>query len=357
MGTHPGWPTPVADGGTLAELVAADPERHLGREALVRFGPQVPFLLKVLAAGRPLSVQVHPTPEQARAGFLAENLGGIALDDPARNYVDDRAKPEMMLAVEPMRALCGFRPIAEVRADLRTLLGTPEGVHATLDRLLAGASEQNALRGAVELLLGGAQEVDAFRERIVAAAAGVVGDTADVIQLLAATHPGDPGTAVAVLLNHVRLAPGEAVFLDAGTMHAYLSGLGVEVMSTSDNVLRGGLTSKHVDVAELSRITRFEASRPFRVTAEEDAPGRFRYRPPVAEFQLQRLEVAPGERVAMVEHAPSILLVTSGEVELASGTESVRARRGGSLFIGADEGPVTLLGTDCRAVAYSATLG
>ncbi|GAA0308784.1 mannose-6-phosphate isomerase, class I [Kineococcus aurantiacus] len=361
IGTHPGFPTPTADGRTVADVVAADPAGVLGAETAGRGGTRLPFLLKVLSAGRPLSVQVHPSPEQARAGFADEETRGVPLGAPHRNYVDDQPKPEMMVAVTPMRALAGFRDPAAVRADLHRLLGAPGGgTSAELDALLAGPDPAATLRGALRLLLSGGEPAAGFVTRLVAAARAADADdtTAGVVRLLAEHHPADPGIAVGALLNHVDLAPGQAVFLGAGTPHAYLQGTGVEVMSASDNVLRGGLTSKHVDVEELLRIVDPVVSAPHRVAPEETAAGSRVFRTPVPDFALQRLEGGPGAELAVEQNGPVLLLVLAGSALVTSGPgDAEELRRGGSLLVGAAEGPARLRAGDDGVLAFAATVG
>ena len=360
LGAHPGFATPTEDGRALADVVAEDPPVALGEEGITRFGSRLPFLLKVLAAGKPLSLQVHPTPEQAREGFAAEEARGVPRDAGHRNYKDDQAKPEMMVAVEPMRTLCGFRRPAEALADLRALLGAADGsdeVHAALEEALGAPDEADALRRSLVLLLGGDAGVVRLVERLVAAAAGAEGEAASVLRLVAEGHPGDPGIAVALLLNHAELAPGEAVYLGAGTVHAYLQGLGVEIMNGSDNVLRGGLTSKHVDVEELVRVVRFAPEAPHRVRPVEEPAGRFRYLPPAAEFQLQRLEPAEGGELPVEQRGATIVLVTAGEVELEAGGARLELARGDSAFVPAGEGGLRVRARGAGAVAYAATAG
>ena len=361
IGAHPGFATPTTDGRTVADVVSADPVGGLCADTAHRFGNRLPFLLKVLAAGRPLSVQVHPTPEQARAGFADEESRGIARTAPERNYVDDQAKPEMMVALEPMRALAGFREPAAVREDLHRLLGSPRGrssLWAELDVMLADAEPASALRGALALLLSGGAAVEEFLHRLVDAAANAAADdvTASVIRLLAEHHPGDPGIGVGVLLNHVDLRAGDGLFLGAGTPHAYLQGIGVEVMSTSDNVLRGGLTSKHVDVDELLRIVDPVASPPQRVTPEGGPSGSQVFRAPVREFQLQRVHAGPGAQVALEQHGPLVVLVIDGAARLATSSSAQALQRGDSVLVPAAEPGARLHAGPGGLLAFAATV-
>src|SRR5690606_32245761 len=188
-----------------------------------------------------------PDPGQAARGYAAEEAAGVPVGAPHRRYVDPYAKPELLVAVTRFRALCGFRDPAE-SAELLAGLDVPglaPAVSALRERELQG--------GVGSLLSGGA----ALADEVSAAAEGR-GGAYRVVEELATRHPGDPGLAVTLLLNQVALAPGEAVFMPPGNLHAYLGGTGVEIMAASDNVLRGGLTSKHVDVAELLRVLSYE---------------------------------------------------------------------------------------------------
>jgi mannose-6-phosphate isomerase len=334
LGAHPGAPAAVErDGGRIAltEVLAAEPVQWLGRPVLDRFGPRLPFLLKVLAAAAPLSLQAHPDAEQARAGHAAEQ----ARSGGRRNYVDPFHKPELLVALGPMEALCGFRdPAASARA--LAALGVPQ-LRPVLDALTTGPV---GLAEAVRRLL---EWPTAERAGLVAAARAADGPDADLVALLAEAYPADPGVLVALLLNRVRLAAGEAIWMPAGNLHAYLRGTGVEVMAASDNVLRGGLTPKHVDVAELLRVLRFEVlDRPV-VAPREVADGVVTWPVPVDDFALHRVTV--GDRrpeVTLAVPGPRVVLCTAGRitvtdgvapVTLGSGRAAVGPAAGGSLTV------------------------
>ena len=280
-GTHPG-----------------SPSRVVGREGDLRdVAGELPFLLKILAAGTPLSLQVHPTAAQAREGFARENAAGIPFDAPHRTYKDPYAKPEMIYALsEEFRALSAFRPVAETRAVL-------DAVDASLLRDLRTDAD---LRAVVKRLL--TADVRAEVDALVAAGAAAEGDSWDTVRLLAAHYPGDPGIAVSLLLHTVVLARGEALYLPAGNIHAYLSGLGVELMGPSDNVLRCGLTPKHVDAGELLAVVDFTPVVDPRLAAQVDG-GVTRFAPPASGW---RLLVAEGED--LVADRASVLVVLEGEV-------------------------------------------
>jgi mannose-6-phosphate isomerase len=334
LGAHPGSPSvvvnpAVVDGAdTLADWFAAEPARALGRDR-----SELPFLLKVLAADEPLSIQAHPTPEQARAGFAAEEAAGVPIDSPTRNYKDPFPKPEIIVALsESFDALCGFRTPAETIVDV--------------DALDAGTGRLAALRGSVatslESTLAWLFDGSAESRAVVAAVGELGGSVADpspsvaTVVDLAARWPGDPGVVVSLLLNRVTLRRGEALFLPAGNVHAYLGGLGVELMAPSDNVLRGGLTPKHVDVPELLRVLEFEPLPVPRLLPVETAPGVERFEPGGVGFAL--LRVHAGGAGAVVEiGGPSVLLVTDGEVVVKGQDGSMRLRRGESAFVTPDE--------------------
>ncbi|WP_440557884.1 mannose-6-phosphate isomerase, class I [Streptomyces sp. SCPE 10] len=311
MGAHPGAPSRTPR-GTLAEVIDADPERELGKEAVAKFGPRLPFLLKILAADAPLSLQVHPDLAQAREGYADEERRGVPLDAPERNYKDANHKPELICALTEFDGLCGFRP-PERAADLLAALGV-DSLKPYVD-LLHARPEDAALREVLTAILTADREETARTVAEAAAAcARLGGDHAPYAQL-AHHYPGDPGVLAAMLLNHVRLQPGEALFLGAGVPHAYLSGLGVEIMANSDNVLRCGLTPKHVDVPELLRVVRFEASEPGVLRPEAAPDGEEVYETPTDEFRLSR-HVLPegGTAHDLTRDTPQILLCTAGAV-------------------------------------------
>ncbi|SFY47404.1 mannose-6-phosphate isomerase, class I [Streptomyces sp. F-1] len=311
MGAHPGAPSRTAR-GTLAEVIDADPERELGKETVARFGPRLPFLLKILAADAPLSLQVHPDLAQAREGYADEERRGVPLDAPERNYKDANHKPELICALTEFDGLCGFRP-PQRTADLLAALGV-DSLKPYVD-LLHARPEDAALREVLTAILT-ADRAETARTvaEAAAACARLGGDHAPYAEL-AHHYPGDPGVLAAMLLNHVRLQPGEALFLGAGVPHAYLSGLGVEIMANSDNVLRCGLTPKHVDVPELLRVVRFEAGDPGVLRPEAAPDGEEVYETPIDEFRLSR-HVLPAGGTAhdLTRDTPQILLCTAGAV-------------------------------------------
>ncbi|GAA1599312.1 MULTISPECIES: mannose-6-phosphate isomerase, class I [Streptomyces] len=342
MGAHPGAPSRLDRGAgetTLADVIAADPERELGAAAVARFGPRLPFLFKILAAGAPLSLQVHPDLEQARAGYAEEERRGIPADAPHRNYKDPNHKPEMVCAITSFEGLCGFRPPREAAALLDGL--KVDSLTPYVD-LLRAHPEDAALREMLTAVLTADRAETARTVAEAAAAAERLGGPYTPYATLAHHFPGDPGVIAAMLLNHVRLQPGEAMFLGAGVPHAYLDGLGVELLANSDNVLRAGLTPKHVDVPELLRIVRFDPGDPA-LLRPEDGDEEV-YDTPIDEFRLSRLALAPGAAPhRLPAGAPQILLCTAGrptagELALAPG-ESVFVPAGESVEL---SGPGTV---------------
>ncbi|GAA3978030.1 MULTISPECIES: mannose-6-phosphate isomerase, class I [Streptomyces] len=311
MGAHPGAPSRTAR-GTLVDVIEAAPERELGEQAVARFGPRLPFLLKILAAGAPLSLQVHPDLAQAKEGYEDEERRGIPVDAGHRNYKDANHKPELICALTEFDGLCGFRTPAEA-ADLLDGLGV-DSLKPYVD-LLHAQPEEAALREVLTAVLTADREEMARTVHEAAAACARLGGDFAPYADIAHHYPGDPGVIAAMLLNHVRLQPGEALFLGAGIPHAYLSGLGVEIMANSDNVLRCGLTPKHVDVPELLRIVRFEAGDPGVLRPEASPDGEEVYETPIDEFRLSRYVLPEGAASHDLTRAtPQILLCTAGTV-------------------------------------------
>ncbi|MBK0421615.1 mannose-6-phosphate isomerase, class I [Leucobacter sp. CSA2] len=392
LGAHPGSPAHVAKATsaprTLIDLIESDPERW-GVD-----GGQLPFLLKVLAIGAPLSLQVHPDRDQARAGYAAEDAAGIPLEDPSRNYGDENHKPELLVALGEVMALSGFRDVSDARRDLTRLAAAAraagdeagaDAIEACGDRLAGGDPAERRLdflRWAfgkdpiVPAALAAICRVigDGDPERAAAIADGCDdwdADRARALGALVAAHPADPGLLVSLLLHVVRLAPGEAIYLRPRQLHAYLGGVAVEAMAASDNVLRAGLTRKHVDIDELCRVvepTELAEPRLFPIVL---APGLVAWRPDVPDFQLMRARllepeqdewrrIGPGdaaEEVVVPAHRPIVLVVVSGRVRIerpsAALAEVATARRGQSLYVSAGE-PIVLTG---HGDVFLATVG
>ena len=359
MGAHPSDPSRWAGhpaGPGLDALIAADPVWMLGAESVRRFGPSLPFLLKVLAADRCLSLQVHPDAEQARNGFADEERRGIAPDDPARNYVDASHKPELLCALTEMRALCGFRP-AELTVQLFGALISAGVTELTAYRdELEGAPNTDGLRAVFTGLLGlsgpgRAALVDAVVAgcRTLVAASGPWTLAAESTLIAATDFPGDIGAVIALLLNSVSLRPGEAIYLGAGNVHAYLRGTGVEILANSDNVLRCGLTPKHIDIPELIRITDFAPMPQPEWPAASPRPGIRDFAVPVPDFRLRRVDAVAGD-IPLEPGRAYLVLCTAGTARLGEGeggsSGATILPRGGAAFVAA-------AGSDAPAVTLS----
>jgi mannose-6-phosphate isomerase len=318
VGAHPGAPSRLVSGGSLLEQIAADPVAELGPRLVDEIGPRLPFLLKVIAAAEPLSLQAHPGLTRARAGYAAEEARGVPLDAPERNYKDPNHKPELVCAVTPFAALAGFRPVLSTVSLLAPLVAAVPEL-APYAAMLGSAP----LPDVVAALLTDA------RKDLVAAVAAACRPLADptyaTVVELAELHPGDPGVLITLLLNRVDLAPGEALFLAAGNLHCYLRGTAIEVLANSDNVLRGGLTGKHVDVPELLAVLDPTAVPPPRLVPTGSGAVRS-YRPPVPDFRLDRvtLSAAPVRL-----DGPSLVLTLDG----AAALDGLRLARGSSAWI------------------------
>jgi mannose-6-phosphate isomerase len=334
LGAHPSAPSRARRPGepraadSLLELVRRDPDRMLGRRVADEFGPRLPYLLKVLAAERALSLQVHPRPHAARAGFNRENRQGLPTGSPQRSFHDDQHKPEMIVALTEFDALAGLRPAHTVVRLLDGLEGRlVESVREALGDRRTGVKEAFSRLVAVRGRPACRAEVDAAVASVRARLErGSPTERADAtVLLLAEQHPGDPGAIASLLLNRVTLDPGQALYLPPGEVHAYVRGLGVEIMASSDNVLRAGLTSKLVDAEALLECASFQ---PRPATAPDvdavDGPGHVTtYRAPVREFGLTLADLAEGETAALHGEGPRIVLSLDGAPTLRTedGTE------------------------------------
>jgi mannose-6-phosphate isomerase len=357
MGAHPSAPSKLAEGGRpLGEVIASAPEKNLGAACVQRFGPRLPFLFKVLAAAEPLSLQAHPTEAQAQEGFDREEAAGLPVTAPNRNYKDRHHKPELLCAMTPFWALCGFRDVARTN-QLVAAIGSRQLTEVCGPLAKDGP---DALKGVfVSLLAMGPTAATELVSDVIHACAvhnaaqGPWKDECHWAERLAALYPGDVGAVVSLLLNVVRLLPGEAIYLPAGNLHAYLEGTGLEIMASSDNVLRGGLTKKHVDVPELSRVLDFRAGPVDILRGEDERPFERVYPTSAPEFELSVLHLSGDSTPPLMRRGPEILLVTGGDV-LARGRSEIFLSRGDTLYIPFDEGPFTLTG---RAEITRAAVG
>ena len=295
-------------------------------------GIRLSFLVKFLAADSALSIQVHPNPSQAKAGFAKENAAGLSLTARERNYKDESHKPEILIALTEFEALCGFRPRKELKeiflafseseprfGELAALAATSATIEEIFMELLEDKALAMRFSSTVEAL-----ETDSLAEQ---ARALVVG--------LLKQYPGDTGALVALSLNHIKLAPGQAVYLPAGNMHAYLSGLGLEVMVASDNVIRGGLTSKHIDKSELRQITDFsELAEPV-VGPKKLAEGLVEYPVSASEFRVYRAQISGSNLLADIDlPAAAVIVCVSGEIAVGTSLDEREVlKKGDVVFV------------------------
>ena len=308
FGTHPG-----------GESIASDSSKPLSE----LIGSKLSFLAKFLAAGSPLSIQVHPTKAQAKAGFAREQALGLEISDPIRNYRDQNHKPEILVAVSAFSALCGFRPLSELQEIFLAFSESEERFGFLAAELASGATVQEIFTE----LLEDTELVARFSKSV--GESDSIGEDQPLAQAardlalsLLEKHPGDTGVMVSLMLNHLVLEPGEAIFLPAGNLHAYLSGLGVEVMAASDNVIRGGLTSKHIDRAELLNITDFQELLEPLVKPVKLAEGFFEYQADSSEFRIYLAELTGSNLLADLDlPSGALVMCTAGEVAVSTSLE------------------------------------
>ncbi|GAA1312801.1 mannose-6-phosphate isomerase, class I [Saccharothrix xinjiangensis] len=364
MGAHPGDPSRVVgpDGAvrSLLDLLAEDPDGQLGARCADRWGSRLPFLLKVLAAEEALSLQAHPSAEQAALGFAVEDAAGVPIDSPVRNYKDPSAKPELICALTEFHALAGFRDPARTVALLRSL-DAPD--FAPYTELLAAQPDPDGLRALFTTLITLPQTaLDVLLPQVLDACVVHVKEHGEfdlecrTALELGEAYPGDAGVLAALLLNRHVLQPGEAIFLPAGNLHAYLHGTGIEILANSDNVLRCGLTPKHVDVPELMRVLDFACGDMTVLRGEETAPGLWAYRTPCPEFELSRVEVPPGGEVRLDHGGPQIMICTRGRATLTSDGASLVVGRGQSVWLPARD-PAVVVSADVSVQLFRATPG
>ena len=314
-----------------------------GQNLSEAIGSRLSFLVKFLAADSPLSIQVHPNSLQAKAGFAKENAAGISLTAPERTYKDDSHKPEILIALTDFEALCGFRPRAQLLeiflafseseprfGELAALAATDANLEEIFSQLLEDNALAERFSVAVEPL-----ETNSLAEQ---ARALVVG--------LLEKYPGDTGALVALSLNHVRLTPGQAVYLPAGNMHAYLFGLGLEVMAASDNVIRGGLTSKHIDKAELRQVADFTELADPVVVSKKLAEGLVEYPVAASEFRVYRAQITGANLLADLDlPAGAMIVCVSGEVAISTSLEEREVLKKGEVVFVSEAKKISLSGS------------
>lgn len=365
MGAHPSAPSGLERDGrrtTLDAVIAADPPVVLGAQVAARFGGRLPFLLKVLAASKALSIQVHPSRAQAQAGYREENERGLAPGGKGRNYVDDWPKPEILCALTPFEVLAGLRDPADAARFMREL-AVPE-LEPLAAALQAGerADAQGDVRATVlaRILNWPAGRRAALIRDVVEACHQEVDDYgpyhrdgAAIIQV-ASDHPGDMGIVASLLMRHAVLQPGQAVFLPAGGLHAYLHGTGIELLANSDNVVRAGLTGKHIDVPELLKLTDPAVEVPL-IAPRDLGNGIAAYDTPAPEFRLYRAAPGAGPAVTLPGDGPRLVLSVDGTLTLTDAAgNSLKLGQGESAFLSATDATITAAGP---AEAFIATVG
>ena len=274
------------------------------------------FLVKLLSASKSLSIQVHPNKIQAQQGFEKEHNLGISLDDPTRLYKDSSHKPEALIALTEFHALCGFRPRAEL-VQVFTEFGKSESEFQDLAQDIASGVP---LEQIFKFLIGNTSLTARFLKTVPVAQSDPLAQRGrDLVANLLEQYPGDTGSLVALMLNQLELSAGEAIFLPAGNIHAYLSGLGLEVMAASDNVLRCGLTPKHIDVAELLKIADFRELENPKILVKKLAEGLVEYPVEVADFRVYRADVSGKNILADIDlPSAAIVVCTAGEVAVST---------------------------------------
>jgi mannose-6-phosphate isomerase len=346
MGIHPGAPSICIDEEknrkiSLVDLIKENPAFFLGDETIMAFG-NLPFLYKVLSADKPLSIQAHPNLEQAKTGFERENKAGIDIKASNRNYKDANHKPEIMCALSPFTAMCGFREITKIEK----LLGVLDC--GALDIPLA-ALKNSSIDGGLKGFLGALFSMNTENRKLLTDTMLENGRNFalknenyktefDLCVQFARMYPEDPSIIAPLYLNVIELKPGEAIFLSAGILHAYVHGLGMELMANSDNVLRGGLTSKYIDAEELKKVLMFKPFMPeILKPADESASiydrSEYVYKTECKDFELKYVQNKSGS-VNYINASPSIIFVTRGNLTMhdAETNKKLILHRGESAF-------------------------
>ena len=368
LGAHPGDPARLEGprGETsLLDAIAEDPQAQLGSAVRDRYGDVLPFLVKVLAAEEPLSLQAHPSAEQAVEGYQREDRRRVPLKSPMRNYRDRSHKPELLVALGDFEALVGFRPAARSVALMRAL--EVPGLDPFIG-LLADQSDASSLRALFTTWITAPQpDLDVLIPAVLEGAVSYIRSGATefapefrAVLELGERYPGDAGVLAALLLNRISLKCGEGIFLPAGNLHSYLQGMAMEVMANSDNVLRGGLTPKHVDVPELLRVLDFTPVVDARVRTRRDGI-ELVYETPTAEFAAPVLildgdDLGHEVDVPSCHDGPQVLVCTEGSVIVRAKSDEVLMQRGAAAWVAADDGPIRLEATQ-PARLFRATVG
>jgi mannose-6-phosphate isomerase len=342
MGAHPKSSSKVLENGqprSLREVIDADQASVLGKAVADRFG-ELPFLFKVLCADQPLSIQVHPNKKASEIGFAKENADGIPLDAAERNYKDPNHKPELVFALTPFLAMNAFREFSEIVS----LLQPVSGAHSAIAHFLQEPGAERLSQLFASLLNMQGDEKSRALAVLKAALNSQQGEPWETIRVISEFYPDDSGLFSPLLLNVVKLAPGEAMFLFAETPHAYLKGVALEVMANSDNVLRAGLTPKYIDIPELVANVKFEPKPAAELLTQPQQKGsELDFPIPVEDFafSLHDLSATPAE---LAQESAAIVFCVEGEAVLSKGDQQLALKPGESAFIAANESPVLASG-------------
>lgn len=352
MGAHPKSSSKIEDASgqvrSLRDVIEANKAALLGDKVAQRFG-ELPFLFKVLCADQPLSIQVHPNKQASEIGFAKENAAGIPLDSAERNYKDPNHKPELVFALTPFLAMNAFREFSEIISLLQPVAGAHNAIAHFLENPNADALSQLF----ASLLNMQGEEKSHALAVLKAALDSQQGEPWETIRLISEFYPDDSGLFSPLLLNVVKLNPGEAMFLFAETPHAYLQGVALEVMANSDNVLRAGLTPKYIDIPELVANVKFVAkpaaellTQPVKNGAELDFPI------PVDDFAFSLHDLSSAE-TSVAQESAAILFCVEGEATLRKGEQRLVLKPGESAFVAANESPVSVSGTGRLARVFN----
>ncbi|WP_430592604.1 mannose-6-phosphate isomerase, class I [Humidisolicoccus flavus] len=350
FGAHPSAPAVLEDGTPLDEAIESDPTATLGPSVSAQFG-ELPFLVKFLAPGTPVSLQVHPTPENAISGFADDEANEIPIDAPHRSFKDRSHKPEMIFALTEFSGLVGFRSIEQCQRLLGTLSSTAlNATRAALSTTDAEAGLRDALASIIRLTPAQVDEVVLECGLAANNHGAEIAEALITVTELAEHFPSDVGAVASLLLRRLNLAPGESIFVPSGMPHAYLSGLTVEIMANSDNVLRAGLTGKHINVPALLANTSFAAASNAPTKPDQTAPVQV-LSPGAAEFEL--VIVRPrGSRIELGDHdGPTLALCIEPEATLQAGEQSLLLQRGEAAFVFAQDGAISVSGAGALCLA------
>ena len=353
MGAHPKASSRVMDSSThklisLKSLIEADPIATLGEKIAYKFN-QLPFLFKVLCAAQPLSIQVHPNKTYAEVGFAKENAAGIALDSPNRNYKDDNHKPELIYALTPFKAMNAFRPLAEIA----NLLDFVSAAHPEIQLFVQQPTEEKLAKLFAQILSLSGEQKERALGVLKSALNSRQGEPWNTIKKMASLYPEDNGLFSPLLLNVIELQPGEAMFLYARTPHAYIEGVGLEIMANSDNVLRAGLTNKHIDIPELIANVDFIPKEVESLFSEPQINGNIcKYDIPVEDFAFCIYSINQMQTKIENETA-SILFCIEGEIKITSNNDELLIIAGESIFLSASDKLAYINGHGKLARAYN----